>query len=197
MIRKARNECGDLVAAYRQGLGLAAVIATADAGGLRIKIAACGEEKPAAATDGANLRWWCRRAADAERVAAAAARIFRRESKTRPVGVSAAAIASGQPDESEAISLAATAVLSAADKLNIVMQSDSELAAEAAHVIARIEAEMQCQQRYGGLKALNKAYRDYRLETSARGERVQRYDEWMSKYRQNLVRQVAAALRQI
>jgi hypothetical protein len=198
MIRETRNECCGLIAAYREGLGLAAVVVTGGgAENLRIKVAAFGEEGHGATADGAHARWWCRRAADAERVAAAAARLLRRESKKLPIGMPAPAVASQQPDEYAAISRAETAVLAAAHRLNVVLQSDQEIAEEAAQVIARLEAEMQQQQRCGGLKAVNKAYRDYRLATSARGERVLRYDEWMSQYRQNLVRQVAAALRQL
>jgi hypothetical protein len=192
MTPKARDDSCALIAAYREGLGLAAVVVTGGAGNLRIKVAAADEDSNAE-----HGRWWCRRAAEAEAVAAAAERLFRRESKKISAGVAAAAGATGQPDESMPISLAKAAILSAANRLNIAVQSDQEIADEAARVVARLEAEMQQQRHSGGLKAVNKAYRDYRLAASARGERVLRYDEWMSKYRQNLVRQLALALRQI
>lgn len=87
------------------------------------------------------------------------------------------------------------ALRQAAKKLAIALLSEDEIAAEARNVAVRIEAELQKQQANGGLKSVNQAYRSYRLETSARGERVLRYDEWMRKYKENLVRQVAASLR--
>ena len=193
MTRQAPDDSGDLVAAYREGLGLAAVVVIGGPANLRIKVAASDEDG-----DGARARWWCRGAAEAGCVAAAAARQLRHESKKQPVGAAAAiAVAAGQPDESEAISLGTAAVLAAADKLGVLLQSDHEIAEQAGAVIARIEAELQQQRACGGLKAVNQAYRAYRLDSSARGARVERYDEWMRKYRQNLVRQVAAALRQV
>ena len=50
-------------------------------------------------------------------------------------------------------------------------------------------------QRSGGLKSVNKSYRSYRLETSARGERVLPYATWLDRYKAGLVREVAANLR--
>lgn len=192
MIRKTRDDGGALIAAYRDGLGLAAVVVTGGPDDLRIKVEAIGEEAGAV-----QARWWCRRAAEAECVAAAAARLLRRESKKLLLGVRGAADASAQTDESEVLSRARAAVLAAADKLDIQLRSDRDIAEEGGQVVARIDAELQQQQARGGLKDVNKAYRAYRLDSTARGERVLRYDEWMSKYRQNLIRQVAAALRQI
>ena len=37
----------------------------------------------------------------------------------------------------------------------------------------------------GELKTINQAYRSYRLEASARGERALRYDAWMQRYRED------------
>ena len=76
------------------------------------------------------------------------------------------------------------------------MQTDEDIAAEAATVVSRIALEMQKQQQSGELKSVNQAYRSYRLDANARGERALRYDAWMQRYREDLVRQVAAALRQ-
>ena len=85
----------------------------------------------------------------------------------------------------------------ASRRLNVLLQSDDEVADEAALVAARVRAEMQKLQQSGGLKSVNQAYRDYRIEATARGERIVRYAEWMRKYEENLVRQAACALRHI
>lgn len=187
MVRKIGEEHCGLAAAYREGLGLAAVAIVCGPAGARIAAvpAAAGD----AAAENVQTRWWCARAADATRLAAAARRSLRRES-------SGAAAAGGRSDDS-ALSCARAAVLAAAEKFNIALQSDQDIAAEAINVAARVEAEMQKQQQRGGLKSINKAYRSYRLEAGGRGERVLRYDQWMRKYRENLLRQIAAALRQV
>ncbi len=88
-------------------------------------------------------------------------------------------------------------MLAAAKKLNIALSSEQDIADEAMNIAARVDAGLQQQYAAGELKSANKAYRRYRLESSARGERVLRYDEWMRKYKENLIREVASALRQI
>jgi hypothetical protein len=183
MIRRTGDRCGDLIAAYREGLGLAAIAIVREPDGVRI-CALCSDNGGPDA-DLLAARWWCRRAADAERLAKSAAlRLRRRELKA------------GATD-SAALSLACAAVDSAAKTLGVALQSDREIADEAMHVAARIEAQLKRQHEAGELKSVNRAYRIYRTETTQRGERVQRYDEWMDKYKENLVRRAAATLRQI
>jgi hypothetical protein len=88
-------------------------------------------------------------------------------------------------------------IAGAAKRLNIALSSDEEVDAEAMTVVARVDAEIERLQRSGELKSVNTSYRAYRLEASARGEKALRYAEWMDKYRENLVRQLAAALRYV
>ncbi len=121
------------------------------------------------------MRLWCRREAEASCIAAAAAMIVRR----KPDG-----------DIGEAIR-------AAAKKLGVAVQTDDEIAVEAMTVAARIALEMRKQQQSGELKTINQAYRSYRLEASARGERALRYDAWMQRYCEDLVRKAAATLRQL
>lgn len=162
-----------MTAAYRQGLGLAAVVAVPEADGLRIiALAPDGEDAPT--LEPPQVRLWCRRQAEAACIAAAAARIVRR----KPNG-----------DVAEAIR-------GAAKKLGVAVQTDDEVAREAMIVAERIALETRKQQQSGALKSVNQAYRSYRLEANARGERALRYDAWMQRYREDLVRQAAATLRQ-
>jgi hypothetical protein len=187
----ASGECASLVAAYREGLGLACIAIISEAAGPRIVVITAGGGDPDAQTD-AQIRWWCRRTAEAERVASAAGRRMRRlESRNAGLSSSPERVA----EDLHALSLARDAVLAAARRLNVLLQSDDEIAAEAALVAARVAEEMQRLQQSGGLKSVNQAYRSYRLEATARGERVARYADWMRKYKENLVRQAASALR--
>jgi len=185
-----------LAAAYREGLGFAAVAVICGPAGIRICAAERGDQGPFAAAESVQARWWCRRATEAARVAAAArARLRRRESRNGGATPSPPALAGVAADASPAVLLACASVEAAAKRFNIVLRSDDEILDEAMNVVARVDAEMQKLQHSGGLKSINKAYRSYRLETSARGERVMRYDEWMRKYRENLVRKLASTLR--
>jgi hypothetical protein len=169
-----------LVAAYREGLGLAAVAAIRGPAGLRVIAVKQGTDDQLAGADEVEVRWWCRRAADAEAVAAAAmARLRRRESS----------------DRNDAAVLACEAIAAAAERLGIALYADDEIAWDAAAVIARIDAELDRLQQAGELKSINRSYRTYRMESSTRGEKVMRYAEWINKYKENLVRQLAAALR--
>ena len=163
-----------MTAAYRYGLALAAVVVVQGADGARIIALAPGSED-VPAIDELSVRLWCRRETEAYWVAAAA-KIVRR----KPDG-----------DIGEGIR-------AAAKKLGVAVQTDDEIAVEAMTVAARIALEMRKQQQSGKLKTVNQAYRSYRLEAAnARGERALRYDAWMQRYREDLVRKAAATLRQL
>ena len=197
MIRnKCDVGCGAAVA-YREGLGLAAVVLGRTQTGIRIRAVTSAQVDPSAAEDDIEARWWCRAVTDAERIAAAASARLRRRESSAKADNKADSNADNTANDSSALSFACDAVGAAAENLAIVLQSDREIADAAMRVVARIEAELQSRQRSGELKSVNKAYRAYRIEASGRGERVLRYDEWMRKYKENLVRQVAAALRGI
>ncbi len=163
-----------MTVAYCEGLGLAAIVAVRGADGVRIIALAPGNDRVSAAGEPV-VHFWCRREAEATFVAAAAAKVLRRK-----------------PDDD-----AGEVIVAAAKKLGVVVQSDDEIAAEATAVAERVALEMRRQQQSGQLKAINQAYRSYRLDAAARGERALRYDAWMQRYREDLVRQVAATLRQI
>jgi hypothetical protein len=174
MQRDSGEECRRMTAAYRDGLALAAVVVVPSANGARIIALAPGSED-VPAIDELSVRLWCRRETEASCIAAAAAKIVRR----KPDG-----------DIGEAIR-------AAAKELGVAVQTDDEIAVEAMTVAGRIALEMRKQQQSGELKTINQAYRSYRLETSARGERALRYDAWMQRYREDLVRKAAATLRQL
>lgn len=167
------DECRRITAAYCEGLSLAAVVAVQGVDGPRIITHAPGSDD-ATTVEQLLVRMWCRGEAEAACVAMAAAKVLHRK-----------------PDSD-----AGKVVRGAAKKLGIVVQTDEEIAVEAMAVAARIAREMRKQQQSGELKSVNQAYRSYRLETSARGERALRYDVWMQRYREDLVRQIAATLRQ-
>jgi hypothetical protein len=186
-MRKKNDECCGFAAAYRQGLGLVGIVVLCDAAGIRIIALAPDDNRALPAVKSVRARWWCRHAADAARVAASAGRLLHRESNGHlDCGKGSAAIAHAE-----------AAVLVAAKKLAVALHSEEDIADQAMNVAARVDAELQQQYAAGGLKSVNKSYRSYRLETSGRGERILRYDEWMRKYKENLVREVASALRQI
>lgn len=130
------------------------------------------------------------------RVAAAVrAKMRRREANVVPQPATAAA-AAGKFD-SQHLSLACADVEDTARRCGVALFSDDEIAAHAAQITARIDAELEKLKESGGMKSVNQAYKAYRLESSGRGERVLRYDEWMRHYRADLVRQAAAALREL
>ena len=180
------SQCADkdaaLLAAYREASGLAAVVITANSDAVRIAAVAAGSAE-ANGAHGMLARWWCRRLRDAERVAAAAAARSRQRESNGGAGDEVSLQAPGE------------AVEAAAKRLNIALRSDSDVTAEAVAAIARVEAELQRLMLAGDLKSVNRAYRTYRIEATARGERVLRYADWMSQYKEKLVRDVAAALR--
>jgi hypothetical protein len=86
-------------------------------------------------------------------------------------------------------------VQGAAKRLRVALYSDNEIFADADRIIARVEEEIENLKRAGQLKSVNQSYRAYRLEASARGEKAAPYAEWFNKYKANLVRELAAALR--
>lgn len=166
-----------LVAAYCEGLGFAPIGAVADTEGVRI----------VAGADSAQPRWWCRHPGDADRIATAAvARLRRLQSRH-----------GGERDADQRLHSADDAIAAAAKRLGVALRAHGDVCAEALSAIGRVDEEIAKLQRAGGLKSVNKSYRDYRIAASARGERIMRYADWMSKYREKLVRELAAAMRSI
>jgi hypothetical protein len=177
-----------VVAAYREGLGLAGIAIVCEATGVSIVAIGPSDANPDAVAD-EQIRWWCERAADAECIRSAAARRMR-GLKSRAWGESFLPVLA-----EDSCSLACNAVLAAARRLNVLLQSDDEIADEAAVVAARIDAEVERMRQSGELKSVNQAYRKYRIEATARGERVMSYAEWMRKRKEKWVREAASTLR--
>jgi hypothetical protein len=183
-----------VIAAYREGLGLAAIAVIASHAGIRVAAPMGGEPAALAPGDEVVSNWWCRRAEDAARVVAlVTARLRIRESKDRFTTTSFDSPAGN----SAALLLAGEAIAAAAKQCNVTICSDEEISAAAMAALARVEEEIKNLQQVGGMKAVNRSYRIYRTDASTRGEKVLPYGQWMRKYKQNLVRELAAALRYI
>jgi hypothetical protein len=166
------GEQAALIGAFRQGLELSGLAVIRNGDGIRL--ATVGPDGLAVVAPGetGEVRFWCRRTADAERVFAAAATKLRRQSFT-----------------------ADQAIIAAAARLHVALYTDEQITGEAIATIARMEEEFASLQRSGALKSVNRAYRLYRQDASARGEKIVPYVRWLGKYKENLVRQLAAALR--
>jgi hypothetical protein len=193
-MRGTPREQSAFAAAYRAGLGLACIAVCCAAEGIIISTSTPDDTGADQDAPDIAARWWCRRAADAARIAAAARAALRRRESNAEV---AAAGAHRSGFDSQQLSLASAAVANAARRYGTTLLSDEEIAAQAAEIAARIDAELQKLKQSGGMKSVNQTYKAYRLQTSGRGERVLRYDEWMRDYRADLVRQAAAALREL
>jgi hypothetical protein len=174
-----------LIEAYRDGLGLAALAIVRDPAASRV-VALAGGDAESLPGEVIVRRWWCRRADEARHVAAAAMRrLGRRYSPPLEAATAAAPIAE-----------IAALIEATAARAGVALYSDAQVAAEADEAIARVDAELDKLQRAGELKSVNASYRTYRLEVSARGEKVQPYAAWFNGYRATLVRQLANTLRQ-
>jgi hypothetical protein len=169
-----------LVTAFRDGLGLAAVAVIGGSDGVRIAAAGQADGSQLAASETVQARWWCRRASDAECVAAAAAARLRRPA---PNVATDAAWHAGE------------AITRAAKRRNVDLLPDQDIIDQAAAVIARIDDELEQLRQSGELRSVNKSYQAYRLEAAARGERVVPYAQWMLGYKEALVRKLAETLR--
>jgi hypothetical protein len=191
--RKSDDRPG-VIAAYREGLGLAAIVVISGPAGIAI-VAAGHADGDAPATETVLARWWCRRADDAERVAMAANARLRRLKSHHGAPFSSAALTPLSGEDSAALPLIWESIARAARQCNVALQSDQALSDEAMAVIRRVDDEIERMKRSGELRSVNKSYQKYRIEASEQGERVLRYPEWMGKYREDLVRKLAAALR--
>lgn len=190
--RRDQRNSRALVAAYCEGLELTAVALIRGPTGLRVT--AMSRDSPVAADAPVEARWWCRRATEAANVAAVANARLRRRSPGENSPTTPNSMDHPRGGETETPPGVET-ITQAARKLHIVLQTEQEIIGEAMTAVARVDEEIEKLQRSGGLKSINKSYRAYRIEASARGERIIRYSEWMSKYRANLVRELAAMLR--
>jgi hypothetical protein len=167
-----------LVAAFREGFGLAAIAVIDGPGGVRIAAAAPGAEIGCAPAEIVHCRWWCPRAFEAASIAtAAAARLSNRES------CDGAALSACQ------------AVVRAAKQRNVELYADEEILEQATAAIARIDDELERLRKSGDLRPVNRSYQSYRRDAAAKGERVVPYAQWMLGYKAELVRKLAATLR--
>jgi hypothetical protein len=174
----ARAARSRLVAAFREGFGLAAIAVIDGPDGVRIAAAAPGAEITCAPAETVHCRWWCPRVFEAASIAAAAtARLHNRET------CDGAALSACQ------------AVVRAARRRNIELHSDEAILEQATAVIARIDDELEHLRQSGDLRPVNKSYQSYRRDAAAKGERVMPYAQWMLAYREELVRKLAATLR--
>lgn len=185
--RKADDEAA-LIAAFRQGFGLAGLAIVQSPQRIRVAVVGPDGVGALAADETGGVRFWCRHAANAERIVASAASKLRRPSAdVEPRAAPGAA--SPFPPEAE------QALITAAERLHVVLYADEEITGQAVAAIARMEEELASLQRAGGLKSVNRSYRTYREDSSARGEKIVPYAQWLRKYKQNLIRQLAAELR--
>jgi hypothetical protein len=197
-VAKARRNSQELVslaAAYREGLGLAAIEVFCDPAGIRIATAEPASSRTQGAAQSVPARWWCRRASDAGRVTAAAKARLRPGSMHENDGKGSTPSALGRVDVSQSVVRAGEAIRLAARRLDVALHSEEEIFVEAMTAVRRVEDEIARLQAAGAMRDINKSYRKYRIETTGRGERVMRYQDWMRQYKENLVRQIASSLR--
>ena len=167
-----------LIAAFREGFGLAAIAVIDGPDGVRVVAAEPGAEITCAPAETVHFRWWCPRAYEAASIAAAvAARLHDRQT-----GAGAAL-------------LACQAVARVAKQRNVDLYCDEEMLEQATAAIARIDDELERLRRSGDLRPVNKSYQAYRRDAAAKGERVVPYAQWMLGYKEALVRKLAATLR--
>lgn len=113
-----------LVAAFREGFGLAAIAVIDGPDGIRVVAAAPGAEITCAPAETVHCRWWCPRAFEAASIAAAAAaRLHGRETRDG------------------ATLSACQAVVRAAKQRHVDLHSDEEILDQAKTAIARIDDE--------------------------------------------------------
>ena len=174
----ARAAHARLVAAFREGFGLAAIAVIDGPDGVRVAAAEPGAEIACAPAEAVYCRWWCSRPFEAASIATAVtARLHSRET------CAGAAL------------LACQSVVRVAKQRNVDLHSDAEMLEQATVAIARIDDELERLRQSGDLRSVNKSYQSYRRDAAAIGERVVPYAQWMLGYREELVRKLAATLR--
>jgi len=138
----------DMVIAYCEGLGLAAIALVADPAGSRL--AALSADVAIRTPQTEPARWWCRRMDDAERVAAAATRAMVRHA------------ANDRACRAPTTIQCAAAVAAAAKRRNVALHAEADIFADAETIIARVNAEFERFRGTGELKAINQSYRRLR-----------------------------------
>jgi len=186
------GEQAALIAAFREGLGLTGLALIRRAEGFHFDTVGPTGVGSFSAGDTAEVRFWCRHAEDAERVAAAANSKLRRQSRNIDARASPGRGPSPAPS---GLPQADQALITAATRLHVALHAHEQITGEAMAAIARMEEELENLQRLGALKSVNRSYRLYRQEASARREKIVPYVKWLGKYKEKLVRQIAAALR--
>lgn len=75
--------------------------------------------------------------------------------------------------------------------LGVLLHDDASVRAIAASAVAKLEHELQVLQGAGGMKSVNKAYREYRLAKTAAQEKYIGYSRWLFEYKANVIEAVA------
>ena len=198
-VRRKPKELASLAAAYQEGLGLAAVVVIEGPDGIRIKTQSAEESASADEAEPVAARWWCRSAAQA--MPGGSPPVLLRGcggARLRTITT-----ATSRPAASgwamSPIQQACAAIRLVARRLNIALQSDEEIAAEADDSRSRVDGEMQrLQQRRwdaGRQQGVSEATASGNLRT--RRSALCAMSSGCEQYKENLVRQVASSLRSI
>jgi hypothetical protein len=86
-------------------------------------------------------------------------------------------------------------LFAAAAEIGASLESNETVERNAEQAIAEIEKTFQQMQRDGGLKLINKSYREYRATRLAAGERAQLYSGWITNYKLRIIRAAAKTSR--
>jgi hypothetical protein len=90
---------------------------------------------------------------------------------------------------------AAAAIEAAARSCNVSLEADESIRAAAERIVSTVEAQVEELQRTGGMKEINRAYREYRLKTEAAGGKAIRYGAWIDDYKKKLASTVGEHIR--
>jgi hypothetical protein len=91
---------------------------------------------------------------------------------------------------------AITAVLTTARRLGIMVTAHDVVVARAGEAIDRIEAEFQKLRQAGGMKPINRQFKELREQRERQGLKAMRYDDFVFRFKLRMIYRVAASARE-